>query len=89
MKTWSSMRHRRFSEKCTSMCNNASKHDHLWDTEDFKKKCMSMNNHASKQNHLWVTKDFKRIVCPCTIMYYNMIKYETQRIIRKMYVDVQ
>ena len=37
MKTRSSATHRRFSEKSISMYNNVSKHDPLWDREDFKK----------------------------------------------------
>ena len=45
-KTWSSMRHRGFEEKCTFMYNNLSKHDHLWDREKFEKKLMSMYNNT-------------------------------------------
>ena len=47
-----------------------------------------MNSHASKQNYR-DTEDFKRSVHPCTIMYHNTIKYETEKIIRKIYVHVQ
>ena len=40
------MRHARLSEKCTFMYNSISKHDHLWETEDFKK-----NGHPCKTMH--------------------------------------
>ena len=55
----------------------------------FKEKWMSMYNNVSKHNHLWDTKDFKKSVCPCTIMHKNGIIDETQKILRKMYVQVQ
>ena len=51
------------------MHNNVSKHDHLWDTEDFKKKYTSIYNNPSKQDHLWDRGDFKKNVCLSTIMH--------------------
>ena len=53
------MRHRRVEEKCTSMYNNVSKHDHLWETADVKKKCASKYKYLSKYRLLLVTEYFK------------------------------
>ena len=78
-----------YKKKCKYISIYVSKHDYLLVTEDFKKKCTSMNSQASKQSHLWDTEDFKRSVRPCTIMYPNTMKYETQKIIRKMCIHVQ
>ena len=48
-----------------------------------------MYNNASKRDHLRDKEDFKKNVRPCTIIHKDTIIYETQKILRKLYVHVQ
>ena len=83
------MTHRRFKEKCTSMYNNVTKHDRLWNTKDFKKNvrpCTKMHKNAIIDG---TQEIFKKNVRPCTLIYQNTIIYQTQKTLRKMYIHVQ
>ena len=44
---------------------------------------MSMYNNASNSDHLLDTEYFKKNEHSCSIMYQNMIIYETQEILRE------